>query len=107
MWANSLSHNGLTGCGRNYFMAVHQLEHEVSGMFDHVAHGAGLAVLWPAWAKYSYKAARELFKRFAYEVMEIAPTSDLCCRSPTCGSRPTAAWACAAATISRQPRSRT
>lgn len=77
MWANSLSHNGLTGCGRNYFMAVHQLEHEVSGMFDHVAHGAGLAVLWPAWAKYSYKAARGLFKRFAYEVMEIAPTGDL------------------------------
>lgn len=62
MWANSLSHNGLTGCGRNYFMAVHQLEHEVSGMFDHVSHGAGLAVLWPAWAKYSYKAAKELFK---------------------------------------------
>lgn len=77
LWANSLSHNGLTGCGRNYFMSVHQLEHEVSGMFDYVSHGAGLAVLWPAWAKYSYKAARTLFKRFAYEVMEIIPTSDL------------------------------
>ncbi len=52
MWAGSLSHNGLTGCGRDYFMASHQLEHEVSGMFPDVAHGAGLAVIFPAWARY-------------------------------------------------------
>lgn len=55
-------------------MSVHQLEHEVSGMFDFVAHGAGLAVLWPAWAKFAYKASFTRFKRFAYEVMEIQPT---------------------------------
>lgn len=52
MWAGSLSHNDLTGCGRDFFMASHQLEHEVSGMFPQVAHGAGLAVIFPAWARY-------------------------------------------------------
>ncbi len=48
MWASSLSHNNLTGCGRENALAVHQLEHALSGMFDHIAHGAGLAVLFPA-----------------------------------------------------------
>ena len=75
LWANSLSHNGLTSCGRSFIMSVHQLEHEVSGMFDSVAHGAGLAVLWPAWAMYAYPYAKERFKRLVYEVLEI-PASD-------------------------------
>lgn len=76
MWANSLSHNGLTGCGRNFVMSVHQIEHEVSGMYDNIAHGAGLAALWPQWAMNSYKATPELFLRFSYEVMEIKPTDN-------------------------------
>ena len=48
MWAGSLSHNGLTGCGiaSGDFMS-HKLEHEMGGMFD-VTHGAGLAALWPS-----------------------------------------------------------
>ena len=54
MWAGSLSHNGLTGCGKTFMMRCHQLEHELSGAYDRVAHGAGLAVLFPAWAKYIY-----------------------------------------------------
>lgn len=77
MWANSLSHNGLTACGRDFFMSVHQIEHEVSGMFDRVAHGAGLAVLWPAWAKVVYKADLKRFGKFAYEVMGIEKTSNI------------------------------
>ena len=60
MWASSLSHNGLTGCGRDYMMRCHQIEHELSGMYDRVAHGAGLAVIFPAWAKYTYKNERAL-----------------------------------------------
>lgn len=75
MWANSLSHNGLTGCGRDFIMSVHQLEHEISGMYDTVAHGAGLAVLWPAWAKIAYKSSIKRFERFTYEVMGIEKTS--------------------------------
>lgn len=74
LWANSLSHNGLTSCGRSFVMSVHQLEHEVSGMFDYVAHGAGLAVLWPAWAKLAYPFAKDRFKRVVYKVLDIQPT---------------------------------
>ncbi|MCI5583630.1 MAG: iron-containing alcohol dehydrogenase [Anaeroplasma sp.] len=76
MWANSLSHNGLTGVGRNYIMSVHQLEHELSGMYDEISHGAGLAVLWPAWAKIAYKAEIKRFSRYAYEVIGITKTND-------------------------------
>ena len=74
LWANSLSHNGLTSCGREFVMSVHQLEHEVSGMFDYVAHGAGLAVLWPAWAKFAYPKAMTQFQRLSYEVLDIPKT---------------------------------
>ena len=76
MWANSLSHNGLNGVGRNYIMSVHQLEHELSGMYDEISHGAGLAVLWPAWAKIAYKAEIGRFSRYAYEVIGITKTND-------------------------------
>ena len=54
MWASSLSHNGLTGCGKQPVFPVHKLEHDISGLFDSVSHGAGLAVLFPAWAKFIY-----------------------------------------------------
>jgi alcohol dehydrogenase YqhD (iron-dependent ADH family) len=71
MWAGSLSHNGLTGCGNagNDF-ATHGLEHELSGMFD-VAHGAGLAAVWGSWARYVYKDCLDRFYRYAVKVMEI------------------------------------
>lgn len=71
MWASSLSHNGLTGCGRENALAVHQLEHAVSGEFDKVAHGAGLAVLFPAWADYVVSHNVQRFSRFAREVFNI------------------------------------
>ena len=45
MWAGSLSHNGLTGCGTVGDWSCHRLEHELSAMYD-VAHGAGLAAIW-------------------------------------------------------------
>ncbi len=77
LWANSLSHNGLTSCGRNFVMSVHQLEHELSGMFDSIAHGAGLAVLWPAWAKFAYPKAMERFRKLTYDFLEIKETDNL------------------------------
>ena len=52
MWGGSLMHNDLTGCGATGDWATHQLEHELSGMFD-VTHGAGLAAIWPSWARYT------------------------------------------------------
>ena len=76
MWASSLSHNGLTGCGRENYLAVHQLGHALSGEYDHVAHGAGLAVLYPAWAKYIYKYNVSRFARFAREVWLVDESDD-------------------------------
>lgn len=76
MWAGSLSHNGLTGCGNgNGDWACHQLEHELGGMFD-VAHGAGLAAIWGSWARYVYQKNPSRFARFAEKVLDIAPSSD-------------------------------
>ena len=77
MWASSLSHNGLTACGRENNLAVHQLEHAVSGEYDFVAHGAGLAVLFPAWARYIYKHNVPRFAQFARRVWEVNETDDV------------------------------
>lgn len=76
MWAGSLSHNGLTGCGNggNDF-ATHALEHELGGMYD-VAHGAGLAALWGSWARYVYREIPERFHKFAVRVMGLEDTGD-------------------------------
>ena len=76
MWASSLSHNNLTGCGRENALAVHQLEHALSGMFDHIAHGAGLAVLFPAWCRYAMDKNIPRFARFARGVFDIADADD-------------------------------
>ena len=57
-------------------MSVHQMEHELSGMYPEIAHGAGLAVLWPGWALKTYKFAPERFLRISYEVVGIKPTEN-------------------------------
>lgn len=76
MWAGSLSHNGLTGCGNDGGDFVpHALEHEMGGMFD-VTHGAGLAAIWPSWAKYVYRECLPRFVRFAVKVMGVLPQAD-------------------------------
>ncbi len=73
MWAGSLAHNNLTGCGNaGGDFATHMLEHEIGGMFD-VTHGAGLAAVWPSWAKYVYKNALPRFVRYAVNVMQVDP----------------------------------
>jgi hypothetical protein len=70
MWGGSLMHNGLTGCGFSDDWATHQLEHELSGMFD-VTHGAGLAAVWPSWARYVMHENLSRFVRFAVNVMDV------------------------------------
>ncbi|MBR5645702.1 MAG: iron-containing alcohol dehydrogenase [Treponema sp.] len=72
MWAGSLSHNGLTGCGNDGGdWMTHKLEHELGGLYD-VAHGAGLAAIWGSWARYVYKDCLPRFKRFALNVMGVS-----------------------------------
>ena len=70
MWGGSVAHWGLTGCGVSDDWATHQLEHELSGMFD-VTHGAGLAAIWPSWARYVLKENVSRFVRFAVNVMGV------------------------------------
>ena len=76
MWAGSLSHNDLTGCGiaAGDFMS-HKLGHELSGMFD-AAHGASLSAVWPSWARYVYKNCLHRFVKFAVNVMGVEPGTD-------------------------------
>jgi len=76
MWASSLSHNSLTGCGRINALAVHQLEHALSGEYQDIAHGAGLSVLFPAWAKYVYKHNIPRFAKFARNVWGVTEAED-------------------------------
>ena len=73
MWAGSLAHNGLTGCGNDGGdWMTHMLEHEMGGLYD-VAHGAGLAAIWGSWARYVYKNCLPRFKRYAINVMGVEP----------------------------------
>lgn len=68
MWAGSLSHNDLTGAGRAYLMQVHQMEHELSGLYPGIAHGAGLSALFGSWARFVYPADVPRFAQFAVRV---------------------------------------
>ncbi|MCR5465882.1 MAG: iron-containing alcohol dehydrogenase [Lachnospiraceae bacterium] len=71
MWAGSLAHNGLTGCGNDGGdWMTHKLEHELGGLYD-VAHGAGLAAIWGSWARYVMNDCLPRFKRYAIQVMGV------------------------------------
>ncbi len=71
MWASTIAHNNLLGIGRQPDWASHQIEHELSGIYD-VAHGAGLAVVIPAWMSYVYRHDIMRFCRFAVEVFGVS-----------------------------------
>ena len=79
MLASSFSHNGLTHVGRNYKMRAHAFEHVISGLYDSVTHGAGLAIVWPAYSKYVYKnpLLTPLFARISYEVFGVENSNDI------------------------------
>ncbi len=71
MWAGSISHNDLTGLGRKSDWATHQIEHELSGQYDRVSHGAGLAAIFPAWCRYVWREEPERFARFAEKIWGV------------------------------------
>lgn len=72
MWAGTIAHNGLLGTGRVEDWASHRIEHELSGIYD-VTHGAGLAVIFPAWMKYVYKHNINRFVQYASRVWDVDP----------------------------------
>lgn len=70
MWASTIAHNDLLSTGRIGDWASHAIEHELSGIYD-VPHGAGLAVVFPAWMKYVYKENVDRFVQFATRVWDV------------------------------------
>ena len=77
MLMSSFSHNDLTSIGKKKLLFVHQLEHAVSGLYPEVAHAAGLAVLFPAWAKYYVNYDTDKFNKFATNVFGLTNKNKL------------------------------
>ncbi len=75
MWAGTLAHNDLLGTGRVGDWASHQIEHELSAIYD-IAHGAGLAIVFPAWMEYVYKHNINRFAQFAVRVWDVEYSFD-------------------------------
>ena len=82
MWAGTLAHNGLAGCGvnipggRDGDWTCHGMEHELSALDTAITHGAGLAVIFPAWMRYVWQEHPERFLTFAQGVFDIEPIDD-------------------------------
>lgn len=72
MWAGTLAHNGTFGAGREEDWASHRMEHELSARYG-VAHGAGLAVIFPAWLTYVTLFKPAKVAQYAREVWDVKP----------------------------------
>ena len=70
MWAGTVAHNNVCGVGRAQDWSSHGIEHELSALYD-CAHGAGLAVVMPAWMDYVMEADIARFARFAERVWDV------------------------------------
>lgn len=94
MYAGSLSHNGLTGAGRECGLWAHKLEHEMSGLRPEIAHGAGLAVVWPAYLEFfaARGAGEARLLRYAQRIWGIAPDFEHPERSVRAGIEATRAY---------------
>ena len=75
MWAATLAHNGVCGTGRVEDWSSHFIEHELSAVYD-VAHGAGLAVVVPAWMRYVAERNVGKVAQFARRVMDVTAADD-------------------------------
>lgn len=75
MWCGTLAHNGVCSGGREEDWSTHALEHELSAVYD-VTHGAGLAVMFPAWMTYAMKENPTKLAQFARRVFDIEETDD-------------------------------
>ncbi len=67
MWGSTIAHNETLGVGRVSDFGSHQIEHELSALYD-VPHGAGLAVVFPAWMRYQLSKNPMRFAQFAVRV---------------------------------------
>ena len=86
MWAGTLAHNDIAGCGRGLVPTAraggwesHALEHELSAHYPQITHGAGLAVVMPAWMRHVWRTDPQRFLDFAADVFGIEPVDDDIC----------------------------
>jgi alcohol dehydrogenase len=70
MWSGTIAHNDLLGTGRIGDWGSHDIEHEISGIYD-IAHGAGLAIIFPAWMKHVYTHDVNRFVQYANRVWNV------------------------------------
>ena len=70
MWTGTVAHNNLLNTGRESDWGSHEIEHEISALYD-LAHGAGLAMIFPAWMRYVYKHDLNRFVQFAVRVWNV------------------------------------
>ncbi|HJD22731.1 MAG TPA: iron-containing alcohol dehydrogenase [Firmicutes bacterium] len=70
MWAGTIAHNNLLNTGRIGDWGSHRIEHELSALYD-IAHGAGLAIVFPAWMKYVWREDPARFVQFASRVFGV------------------------------------
>ena len=70
MWAGTIAHNNLLNTGRVGDWGSHDIEHEISGIYD-VAHGAGLAVVFPAWMKHVLDHDLDRFVQWSVRVWNV------------------------------------
>jgi len=75
MWAGMMAHNNAVGVGRSQDWASHCIEHELSALYG-VAHGAGLATVFPAWMKHNMKHDVARFARLATNVWGVTEGSE-------------------------------
>ena len=76
MWSGTLAHNGVCGCGRREDWSSHFLEHELSAVYG-VTHGAGLAVVTPAWMTFMARTNPSKIAQFGRRVFDIKATDDM------------------------------
>lgn len=75
LWCGSLSHNGLTGLGRENEFPVHRLSHELSARYD-IPHGMSLTILWPHWAMAVRARLASRLARLGRQVFDIGDGSE-------------------------------
>lgn len=75
MWSGTLAHNGICGTGRQEDWVSHFMEHEISAVYG-VTHGAGLAVMFPAWMTFMASHHPAKIAQFARRVMDIVEPDD-------------------------------
>lgn len=75
MWAATIAHNGMIAAGRTADWASHRIEHEISAIYD-ITHGAGMAIVFPAWMEYVKDENIERFSEFAIKVFGLKADDD-------------------------------